>query len=242
METFADLGIPFPLYEAPIRTCPDYEGKKICCIAKEERTHCFHLGIGSWVKMPCIECKTDLYLNPIADQYRMKECPHCKAPTPPPIAEKDNAYVSYEELRSGQAGYTKDSVYGLISWEQLESGWTLGVPDENFPTLETRKGEDDWTQVKLPQEVIFELTTTPNFITWQGGMWLFRETQPMIYIGEWGRKDFESKAPSGVSPEQFFRSVVSDADDETWEYIEGVCVYVFRDTQKNQYAAYYDMD
>ncbi len=58
-----------------------------------------------------------------------------RAPTPPPLTERDEAFVCYEMLRKGLAGYTKDSDFGMISWEHLERGWTHGVPGGRFPGM-----------------------------------------------------------------------------------------------------------
>src|SRR5438445_2240821 len=127
MATFADLDIPFPLFEAPIETCPDYVGPQHCCVSGQSKDHCFRLGVGSWVKIACPSCGGDLFLSPIADSFRTTTCRHCGEPTPPPLAEKDKAFASYEVLRHGFAGYTKDSDFGMISWEQMESGWTHGI-------------------------------------------------------------------------------------------------------------------
>ena len=57
MATFADLGIPFPLFEAPIDESSDYAGigRPAACAAVKDR-HCFDLGIGDALIRPCPAC------------------------------------------------------------------------------------------------------------------------------------------------------------------------------------------
>src|SRR5262249_48775216 len=110
MPTFADLGIPFPLFEAPIETCPDYVGEQDCCVSQQRKEHCFELGIGSWLKISCVACGGDLFLSGSADDDWPATCRHCGGPTPPRFAG-EKAYVCYEALRAGLAGFTKDSAF-----------------------------------------------------------------------------------------------------------------------------------
>lgn len=242
MTTFSDIGIPFPLYKAPIETCPNYSGEQYCCLTNKKQEHCFRLGVGGYVKMRCPKCTGELYLQPVADRFRAKTCFHCGAPAPGPIADKDNPFVSYDALRAGQAIFTKDTSYGMISWEQLLSGWTNGVPDGDFSGIKTKTTDDGWTQVKLPSDVIEELTRTPNFSSWQGDIWLFNGVRPLVYAGEWTRQDFISRTPAGISPRDYFISVIDGADSKLWDHVENICCYVFRDPLTGNYAGYFDMD
>lgn len=242
MPTFTDLGIPFPLFEAPTETCPDYVRRQHCCVSGQSKDNCFRLGAGSWVKVGCPACGGDLYLSPTVESFRPTECRHCGDPTPPALATQQEAFVCYEALRSGLAGHTKDCDFGMISWEQLESGWTHGVPGGRFPGFDTRTTAEGWVQVRLPKETLSELTRTPAFTTWQGDRWLFHGERPMIYIGEWKKRDFATHAPSGMPPEEFFREVMRDYDPRLWPPADSVCIYAFRDSLTGVYAAYYDMD
>jgi hypothetical protein len=130
----------------------------------------------------------------------------------------------------------------MVSWEQLVDGWTHGIPGGTFGGFETRTSEDGWVQVKLPRETIRALVMTPDFVTWQGAVWMFDGATPMAFVGEWKRKDFEARTPNGMPPEAFFRSIIRDCDDRLWEYADGVCIYVFRNPETGRYAANYDMD
>jgi hypothetical protein len=189
-----------------------------------------------------LECSKPLYLEAAPDKFRATACQYCGAPVPPPLVDGDTAYVSYEALRAGDAILTKDTEYGMISWEQLIEGWTNGRPGATFPGFETRITEGGWTQIKLPIEVMLELVTTPDFSTWQGSEWLFVAGMPMTYVGEWQREDFERQAPDGVSPAEFFRDTLRDRDIRLWDCIDNLSIYAFRDPVTGRYAAYYDMD
>ena len=241
MPTFADLGIPFPLYEAPVETCPDYVGAQLCCVSGEHREHCFSFENGGYVRLPCLGCGKQLFVKPAPDQFPTA-CIRCGAPVLAPLVDGDAAYVSYEALRAGDAIFTKDTEYGMISWEQLVDGWTHGRPGLSLPEFETRITGSGWTEVKLASEVMRELVATPDFVTWQGAEWLFDGDIPMTYVGEWTRQDFVGRAPHGMSPEQFFRNTMRRCDDRLWEYADGVCIYVFQNLATGRYAANYDMD
>ncbi len=40
-ETFADFGIPFPLFEAPVKQAKDYRGLERCKLCSTDQAHCF---------------------------------------------------------------------------------------------------------------------------------------------------------------------------------------------------------
>lgn len=46
MTTFAELGIPFPLFEAPTSEASDYVGLSSCRLCEVKSRHCFRLDIG----------------------------------------------------------------------------------------------------------------------------------------------------------------------------------------------------
>jgi hypothetical protein len=53
MATFADLGIPFLLFEAPTDEPSDYAGLATCRLCGGRNRHCFELGIGDALILPC---------------------------------------------------------------------------------------------------------------------------------------------------------------------------------------------
>ncbi len=72
-KTFLELGIPFPLYEAPVEASDDYAGDETCCICGTPDAPCFNLGIGTALIIPCPSCATDNGLN-----VRQQESAHCR--------------------------------------------------------------------------------------------------------------------------------------------------------------------
>jgi len=108
--------------------------------------------------------------------------------------------------------------------------------------MEARTAAEGWLEVRLPKETLSELTRTPNFVSWQGDVWLFQGARPMVYIGEWKKRDFEAHCPQGMLPEEFFRQVLRGYDPRLWQYADNVCIYVFLDGVTGVHAAYYDMD
>ena len=173
MPTFKDIGIPFDLFDADVSLSSSYVGRKLCCITKKVNDHCFELGIGDYVRLRCSQCDSLGYYLPTSDSGRDKTCHFCGADAPEPVAAAGEAFVSYEAIQNGDVVFTKDTEFGMISWEQLVDGWTHGVPGLNVEGFETRESEGGWVQVKLPDEVLCELVKTPDFHTWQGSVWLF---------------------------------------------------------------------
>lgn len=239
MSTFKELGIPFKLFDADISKSTNYVGRKLCCLTKKEHDHCFKLGIGDYVRHTCQNCGKDIYLVPIAESDREKFCYFCQSATPP-ASKEEEAFVSYESIQNGDVVFTKDTEFGMISWEQLIAGWTHGVPGLQTNMLETRENEDEWIQVKLPKDIMQELVKTPDFHTWQGSVWLFHEGRPMTFIGEWNKQDFIDNCPTGIKLQAYFTSLV-DAPYLKWEYIDDVCFYLFRDEQTGFIKVNHDM-
>jgi tetratricopeptide (TPR) repeat protein len=64
MATFSDLGIPCPLFEAPTTEASDDTGLATCRICGGKDRHCFELGIGDALILPCPACGTENGLRP----------------------------------------------------------------------------------------------------------------------------------------------------------------------------------
>src|SRR5262245_24237830 len=118
MSTFEELGIPFPLYEAPTTDCADFAGQGTCCICGSAGPHSFRVGVGAALIVSCPSCKTDNGLH-VADKAA-KECRACggQIQFPATIAQKKEPKVCYACLRSGKVALTKDTEFGMVSWEQ----------------------------------------------------------------------------------------------------------------------------
>lgn len=86
-KTFAQLGIPFPLFEAPTDQAGEYCGLRTCSLCGRAGVHCFELGIGCAVMSDCPACGTATGLD--ADDREDGACRQCRASVPVP--ENDDA-------------------------------------------------------------------------------------------------------------------------------------------------------
>lgn len=233
MTTFDDLGIPFPLYKAPVETCASYVGERICVVSGEARRHCFQAD--GWFLRTCPSCG----LETVHDLfYGRSNCYECKEPLPEPA----ETCVSYEELRAGRAGFGRDTVYGLVTRRELETGWCDGYSGRSYPGVETRTSESGRLQIRVPTQELVQLSSTPDYLAIQGACWRFSETRPLVYVGVWKQEDFAKNAPQGMTGRDFFLDILEDADPRLWESFGWIEVHVFKDDEKNTLTAYYDMD
>jgi uncharacterized protein CbrC (UPF0167 family) len=245
MTTFADLGIPFPLFEAPTSETGDYVGLSTCSLCHARNRHCFVLDIGCAVIQPCPACGVINGLD--ANDREDKECRSCQVliPFPELLKQAENVRICYGCLRDGRGAITKDTEFGMVSWEQAFQGVTNGVPGLQTDEFERVliDAEEEWYGVRMPQEHLYELLRTPTFTTWQGELWLFCCKQPMTYIGAWS-----SLQKSADEAQGFFNEVVDPNEPSKewlWEAISrnsGVCLYVFRCKRCGRFRSTYDMD
>ncbi len=246
MNTFTELGIPFPLYDAPVAASDgsDYAGEGTCCICGAGNAPCFSLGIGTALIIPCPSCNTDNGLN-ISDKTSVS-CRKCNESItfPSNVAAKKEPKTCYKCLRDGKAALTKGTEFGMISWNQAFSGVTNGIPGLEQDQFESVviDADDDWIGVRLPKEIMFELLRTPAYGTWQGECWLFCCKYPMTYMGEWHHEDFDRNAPDGAGEELYY-SVVEDAPPESWDGLgHGLSVYVFKCMRCGKLRSHCDFD
>lgn len=245
--TFAQLGIPFPLFEAPVERAPDYVGLKTCSLCHMEGRHCFQLNGSDDVAVWCSVCQTENGLS-ANDKEDGAACTKCGAVLdfPPNVKEgtqEEPMLTCYECLRAGCAAITKVTVLGMIRWEDAARGQTHGVPRLNRSDVELVTVEDDWTAARLAPDMMWELLRTPGYLTWQGEQWQFDEGKPMIYVGEWNRAAFNRYALNG-NGKRFFYEIVPDTYDGQWDDLpnEHSSVYVFRSATREINAAHWDMD
>jgi uncharacterized protein CbrC (UPF0167 family) len=241
MTTFADLGMRFPLFEAPTKEVADYIGLSVCSICHKRDRHCFKLDIGCAVIEPCPACGV---MNGLDCTNRQDTpCRSCQVviPFPESLRDLEDIVTCYDCLRAGRGAITKDTEFGMVSWEQAFQGITHGV--RGLQTCEYERvpidPDEEWYGVRMPQEHLFELLRTPTFDTWQGERWLFCCKGPMVYIGEWSHLAHD---------QALFDQVVDPAEemkDWIWEAISrnaGVCLYVFRCQTCGRFLSTYDMD
>ncbi|MBL8753146.1 MAG: CbrC family protein [Planctomycetes bacterium] len=263
-RTFADLGIPFPLYEAPVAEAREYVGVCLCRLC-ERRGHGFRVGHGGWLAVECPRCgaETGIHLaNPSTPCFACTESVSC-------VYRREET-VCYACLRGGKAALTKDTVFGLVTWAHAARGRTGGVPDPSLPlpaparvfeigpngrvSFDPTRSMDavkptPWKEYELDSSVMFELLRTPTYSTSQGEQWPFEGGVPMIYVGRWAQAEFDTNAPDGRG-EQLFRTVVDSPPPGPWsDWLgptlrdHGIGVYVFRSPRTAAtWKAHYDLD
>lgn len=247
MPTFADLGIPFPLFEAPTEEASDYAGIATCRLCGCGGRHCFELGIGDDLILPCPACGSETGLS--ADGRGDGHCRSCGTPVlfPQPLKAKKQVLVCYDCLRSGAAALTKDTEFGMVSWEQAVEGITQGVPGlqtEQFEMIAIEPGED-WYGARVPSEHLRELLRTPGFHSWQGERWLFCCQRPMTYLGGW-RSVVEALRPDD-DPSAFFDGLFAPDDEarslgsEPFEQ-GNLSLYLYRCLHCGRFRANWDCD
>lgn len=115
MAKFAELGIPFPLFEAPTKEASDYTGIATCRLCGGRGRHCFELGIGDAMILACPTCGVENGLS--AHDRKDVACRSCGSavPFPESLKAKKQLLVCYECLRAGKAAMTKDTEFGMVS-------------------------------------------------------------------------------------------------------------------------------
>ena len=243
---FAELGIPFRLYEAPVSPLDDsdYAGICTCGICSKSNVHCFRLGIGSNLIIPCPSCGINNGVD--VDDKAAIGCRSCAATIhyPTNLASKKDPKACYECLRAGKVAITKNTEFGMVSCNEVFSGVTNGVPGLRQDQFESViiDADDEWVGVRLPEEIMLELVQTPTYGTWQGENWLFCCRYPMTFLGEWHHDDFDQRAADG-NGEQLYYNLVEDVPTDSWEAVGiGLCVYVFECKRCGKLRAHFDSD
>lgn len=231
----------FPLYLAPVEKAPCFHGFGKSIISGEESHQCFRLGIGATLVIKCPRCKNTCYLDCGEDDLPS----NCKCGEPFPFNTTSERLITYQELRAGRGLITKDTEAGMISEEQLITGWTHGNPNPDFLRgFEIRKdpeSEDGWYQAKVSTEDMYELLRTPDYETWQGDNWQFHNGHPMAFVGEWNRDDFDRNR-GDATVEDFMVQVLGSEFRCSLEYEDAVCKYIFQDTMSGIFKGHYDFD
>jgi uncharacterized protein CbrC (UPF0167 family) len=238
--TFADLGIPFPLFEGPTDQASEYCGVGTCTLCGNVQRHCFRLDIGCAVIMACPNCGAENGLD--ASDCEETSCRVCRSMIPFPDFGDDEILACFECLRAGKAALTKDTVLGMISWEQAFEGVTHGNPSLNRTDFEMVPKREGWIGARLPHEMMFELLRTPTYMSIQGERWQFCCRKPMVFLGRWEREDFHPRAPD-ADGRKLFDEIIQRPVPGLWEDelhdITGI--YVFRCTDCNRLTAHWDL-
>jgi uncharacterized protein CbrC (UPF0167 family) len=240
--TFTALGIPFPLFEAPISEASEYGALSQCALCGERKRHCFRLGIGDAIIVSCPQCSVQNGLG-VSKQQAVR-CRACGSVIRFPELLSETLCVCYQCLRGGKAALTKDTEFGMVSWEQTLAGVTHGVPGLGLiqSDFELVPLGSDWVWARIPQEHLFELLRTPTYITWQGERWLFCCKSPMVYLGSWEQDQFANYAP-GVDGKALFDEVVEGGNEALWEgkLHDVTGIYVFRCSECGRLRAHWDI-
>ena len=114
MATFAELGIPFPLFEAPTTEASDYVGLATCRLCGGRECHCFELGTGDSLILPCPACGVGNGLS--AGDRAATPCRSCGStvPFPDKLKTRKQLLVCYDCLRGGKAAMTKSTEFGMV--------------------------------------------------------------------------------------------------------------------------------
>lgn len=227
MPTFADFGIPFPLFEADTSTASEYRGLGQCSLCRTDTVHCFELSIGSDIIAKCSRCGSEVALD--ADDRANATCPACMAPVSFPKLDEAELVACYDCLRAGHAALSKDTQIGMVRWEDAQKGVTRGVPGLLRCDFETVPTQDGWHAARVFKEHLLELVRTPTYSTIQGERWRFCCRYPMTFIGRWEQNDFEQHSPDGGG-RKLFDQIVEDPEEGLWEDelhdITGIYVFV----------------
>jgi hypothetical protein len=227
MTTFAALGIPFPLFEAPIKEAAEYTGAGHCFACDSEQPHCFELGIGAAVILPCPSCGTTNGLD--ADDRADGHCRSCHAIVPFPDVPGENVVVCYACLRAGQAALTKDTTAGMLSWEEALDAVALDAASNAASAAEPPTRPPHGAAGHPSPKALLELLRTPGYVSIQGERWELCCQQPMIYLGQWTQDEFDAAAPDGDG-KALFDEIVQEPEDGLWEddLHDSAGIYVFR--------------
>ncbi len=244
--TFDELGIPFPLFEAPAKAASNYAGQATCRLCGNRDQHCFDLGIGDAVILTCPACGVENGLD--ADDRADSSCRSCGSAIPFPAALQKckQLCVCHACLRAGKAAMTKDTELGMVSWEQAFAGVTHGVPGLKSSDFELVlvDPEEDWYGARVPAEHLFELLRTPGILSWQDACWLFCCKRPMTYLGGWS--DVLASRHQPEDPRDFFDRLAPEGveKDEVWEAIDSnrACLYVYHCKSCGRFRSTWDSD
>lgn len=244
--TFADLGIPFPLFEGPVRDAADFAADAGCSLCGNGGP-AFRLGAGANLIVPCPGCGAPAALK--ANRGADGRCDACDAavPFPTPLAESSgDPTACYACLRGGRAAITHDTTHGMVRWEDARAGLTHGPPGTPLDGVEVVPGEGDgWSRVRVPREELEELVRTPGYCSWQGEQWRFHCGRPAVFLGSWSRDRLDREAADGDGRALLERLLTEPHDDadRLWDALgDGPSIYVFRCRDCGERVAQTDCD
>ena len=111
--TFAGLGIPFPLFDAPALDADSFEDEQVCFLC-DRLGPAFLLGIGDDLIVQCPHCAAQTAVD--ADDRR-SPCVACGKLVPLQQETDEDLRCCYACLRGGKVAMTKDTEYGMMRAE-----------------------------------------------------------------------------------------------------------------------------
>ncbi len=227
MTTFAALGIPFPLFEGPVDEAAEYAGAGHCFACAADQPHCFTLGIGAAVIVPCPRCATPNGLD--ADDRANGRCRKCRAIVRFPEVDAEAVAVCHACLRAGRAAMTKNMTIGMVAWDDLLEALAPGRPILPTDASGMVPLEAAPRKPPLPLDAMQDLLQTPSYVTWQEEQWELCCSRPMVYLGRWTPRDFDAAASSGDG-RALFAAILQNPDDDLWKdaMSDSTGIYVFR--------------
>lgn len=114
MTTFDELGVPFPLFRAPVEEASNYEPSGDCTSCGRTAVPGFTLLDGGLVRH-CSNCGTRVLLN-VEDQAS-GGCPTCGTAVPFPESPGGDIYLCCTCFRDGRGLVTHDLEGGMLSWD-----------------------------------------------------------------------------------------------------------------------------
>lgn len=213
--SFSDLGMPFPLFDAPVKFAERFVRNGSCSICERASLPVFELGIGSDVVYPCTNCGSDTIFDKSGEGE--VKCASCGSWQIAPVDLEESVQCCYDCLRSGKAAITQDTEFGMVRLEDAQRGWTHGTPHLEATSYQLRTGQDGWVQVKIDTDRLLDLVRTPSYSTWQGVRWLFCCGGPMTYLGEWNQQDFCKHAVDGDGA-KLYEQMSGDFRADSWTF------------------------
>ena len=226
---FADIGMPFPLFEALVSEAPDFAGQGDCTVCSS-KAWVFRLDIGGYLVLDCGACGADNGLH-VSDR-QAEDCRACGRRVEwPDIPDNEEVLVCFSCLRDGKAAITTDTELGMVSFEQAVEGLTHGRPGLATTGYELVESDGDWVRARLDSDIMYELLRTPNFLTWQGERWMFCCGRPMVYTDRWLQRRFLDEAGE-EGAEALFERLVDMPYPPPWDWDQPAAddygVYMFR--------------
>ncbi len=262
MTTFAELGISFPLFDAPIHYAAAFVESARCNIRGNDQQYFYSQSEVVWIE-GCRWCGAENKLpQNLLEGGRLLNCQNCGLINEPGRVARSGktTLMCFKCVKAENVQFPKDTEFGMVGEEHAVSGVTGGVPgletdqfevvviEQNWTGTDHPTEQDVWSGARVPSELLWELLWTPRFFGWQEERWLFCCRQPMVYMGRWPdlKKRFRPKDPGALFA-KIYASTGDDTPCDDWARaardFEGgdPLMHVFRRRSCEQFRAYIDV-